>query len=59
MFILSRFFAIFSEIADISETIHHVSIWPPVTEIYTLQKFWRYNKVYLGELVPLEILGDH
>ncbi len=25
----------------------------------TLQKFWRYNKVYLGELVPLEILGDH
>ncbi len=26
--------------------------------IFTLQKFWRYNKVYLGELVPLEILGD-
>ncbi len=21
---------------------------------YTLQKFWRYNKVKLGELVPLE-----
>ena len=26
---------------------------------YTLQKFWRYNKVYLRELAPLEILGDH
>ncbi len=25
---------------------------------YTLQNFWRYNKVNLGELVPLEILGD-
>ncbi len=27
--------------------------------LYTLQKFWRYNKVHLGELIPLEILGDH
>ena len=26
---------------------------------YTLQKFWRYNKVYDRELVSLEILGDH
>ena len=24
---------------------------------YILQKFWRYNKASLGELVPLEILG--
>ncbi len=27
--------------------------------IYTVPKFWRYNIVYLGELVPLENLVDH
>ena len=27
--------------------------------MYTLRKFWRYNKASLGELVPLEILGKN
>ncbi len=28
-------------------------------ENLTLLKFWWYNKVYLGELVLLEFLGNH
>ncbi len=29
------------------------------TPLYTLLKFWRYNKVSLRKLVLLEILGKH
>ena len=40
-------------------TVYSKSVKRFVLDGYTLSKFWWYNKVNLGELVPLEILGDH
>ena len=53
--ILSRCITIHTEMQI---TIQRGWVWPMGSDYYILIKFWRFHKVYLAELVPLENLVD-